>query len=98
MKKRVRKNPIPEDIIKLGERIQTLMKKSGMKPVDLAAAAGIETQNLRKYLHGKQEMKVTTLIKVAIALEVQPSALLPKIEYPEKPKQVKPKPVKVYPK
>jgi len=36
----------------------------------------LDVENLRKYIKGIQEMKITTMLKIASALEVEPSELI----------------------
>ncbi|MBE7443690.1 MAG: helix-turn-helix transcriptional regulator [Flavobacteriales bacterium] len=71
MKKRVRKSEMPQEIINLGVKIQLLIKEKGLKQRDVAHDADLDVENLRKYLKGKQEMKVSTLLKIANALNVK---------------------------
>lgn len=42
-----------------------------MKQRDVAHDAGLDVENLRKYIKGKQEMKVSTMLRIAKALEVE---------------------------
>lgn len=76
MEKRTRKKPAPDEIIALGLRIQSIIKKKKLKIREVAYHADLEDANLRKYLKGKQEMRVGTLLRIASALEVKPSSLL----------------------
>ena len=71
MKKRIRKSEMPQEIIALGVRIQLIIKEKKLKQRDVAHDADLDVENLRKYLKGKQEMKVSTLIKIAKALTVR---------------------------
>ena len=71
MKKRVRKSEMPQEVIDLGTRLQVLIKEKGLKQRDVAYDSGLDVENLRKYLKGKQEMKVSTLLKIASALNVK---------------------------
>jgi len=71
MKKRIRKSEMPQEIMALGARIQLIIKEKKLKQRDVAHDADLDVENLRKYLKGKQEMKVSTLIKIAKALTVR---------------------------
>ncbi len=71
MKKRIRKSEMPQEIIDLGVKIQLLIKEKRLKQRDVAHDADLDVENLRKYLKGKQEMKVSTLLKIANALNVK---------------------------
>ncbi len=42
----------------------------------MAYDAGLDVENLRKYIKGIQEMKISTMLKIASALEVEPSELI----------------------
>jgi len=71
MEQRTRKTPIPKEIIKLGSRILQIIKEKGLKIREVAHDADMDVENLRKYIKGKQEMKVSTLIKISKALDVK---------------------------
>jgi transcriptional regulator with XRE-family HTH domain len=75
MEKRVRKSAISPEIINLGKRIQLIITEKGLKTREVAHDADMDTENLRKYMKGKQEMKVTTMLKIAKALDVNVSEL-----------------------
>ncbi|MDF1674975.1 MAG: helix-turn-helix transcriptional regulator [Vicingaceae bacterium] len=70
MKKRVRKSTMPQEIINLGIRIQDIIKEKGLKQRDVAYDAGLDVENLRKYIKGTQEMKVSTMLKIVRALDI----------------------------
>lgn len=71
MEKRIRKTPIPPEIIMLGKRIQAIISDKKLKTREVAHNADLDVENLRKYLKGRQEMKVSTLLKIAKALDVK---------------------------
>jgi DNA-binding Xre family transcriptional regulator len=75
MEKRVRKTPISFEIISLGMRIEEIIKKKGLKTREVAHDADLDVENLRKHIKGKQEMKVSTMLKIAKALDVNLSDL-----------------------
>jgi transcriptional regulator with XRE-family HTH domain len=70
MEKRVRKTPLNPEIISLGKRIEELIKQKGVKTREVAHDADLDVENLRKYIKGKQEMKVSTMLKIARSLGV----------------------------
>ena len=70
MEKRVRKNNLSADIISLGKRIEEIIKEKGLKTREVAHDADLDVENLRKYIKGKQEMKISTMIKIAKSLGV----------------------------
>ncbi|NQX97080.1 MAG: helix-turn-helix transcriptional regulator [Flavobacteriales bacterium] len=71
MEKRVRKSEMPKEIIELGKQIEKIIKEKGLRQRDVAHDAGLDVENLRKYIKGKQEMKISTMLKIANALEVE---------------------------
>ena len=70
MEKRVRKTEIKQEIILLGKRIEEIIREKGMKTREVAHDADLDVENLRKYIKGKQEMKITTMLKIAKSLNV----------------------------
>lgn len=76
----VRKSPIPEEVIEFGLRVRELMEGKGMKITELAYKSNLETENLRKYLNGRQEPKITIAIRIAEALGVETGELFKKPE------------------
>lgn len=70
MEKRVRKSEVSQEIILLGARIQEIIKQKGLKTREVAHDADMDVENLRKYIKGKQEMKITTMLKIAKSLNV----------------------------
>lgn len=71
MEKRVRKSEMSQEIILLGKRIEEIIKEKGLKTREVAHDADMDVENLRKYIKGKQEMKVGTMIKIVNALKVE---------------------------
>lgn len=70
MEKRVRKSPLTPDVISLGKQIEEIIKLKGLKTREVAHDADLDVENLRKYIKGKQEMKVSTMLKIAKSLGV----------------------------
>lgn len=70
MNTRARKTDIPEEIKQLGERIHAIIKEKNLKTREVAHDADLDVENLRKYIKGKQEMKVSTMLKIAKSLKV----------------------------
>jgi transcriptional regulator with XRE-family HTH domain len=70
MEKRVRKSTINPEIISLGKRIEEIIKLKGLKTREVAHDADMDVENLRKYIKGKQEMKVSTMLKITKSLGV----------------------------
>ncbi|PBJ12205.1 helix-turn-helix domain-containing protein [Flavobacterium sp. ACN6] len=74
--KRKRKSEIPEVVKELGIKIKDVIDSNQMKQREVAHDAGLDVENLRKYLKGSQEMKIGTLFKIAQALKIHPSELI----------------------
>lgn len=70
MEKRVRKSEMSQEIILLGKRIEEIIKEKALKTREVAHDADMDVENLRKYIKGKQEMKITTMLKIAKSLNV----------------------------
>ncbi len=75
MEKRVRKNNLSDDVIALGKRIEEIIKEKGLKTREVAHDADLDVENLRKYIKGKQEMKISTMIKIVKSLDTTPNEL-----------------------
>lgn len=76
MEKRVRKSEMKQEIFLLGNRIEKIIKEKGLKTREVAHDADMDVENLRKYIKGKQEMKVGTMLKIAFALNVEATELI----------------------
>lgn len=70
MEKRKRKSDPPIIVKELGSRILELIRDKGLKIREVAHSADLDVENLRKYIKGTQEMKISTMIKIASALKV----------------------------
>ena len=70
MEKRIRKSEISQEIILLGRSIEQIIKTKGLKTREVAHDADMDVENLRKYINGKQEMKVSTMLKIMKSLNV----------------------------
>jgi predicted transcriptional regulator len=70
MEKRVRKSEISQEILLLGKRIEEIIKEKGLKTREVAHDADMDVENLRKYIKGKQEMKISTMLKITKSLGV----------------------------
>ncbi len=75
MDKRVRKSEMNQDILLLGKRIFEIIKEKNLKTREVAHDADMDVENLRKYIKGKQEMKVSTMLKISKSLGVSVSDL-----------------------
>ena len=80
MEKRVRKTEIKQEIILLGKRIEEIIREKGMKTREVTHDADLDVENLRKYIKGRQEMKVGTMLKIAKALGVAAGDLVNGLE------------------
>lgn len=78
--KRIRKTEIPQAVIEIGNRIKNIMKEKNLKQKYVAHGAGLDVENLRKYIKGSQEMKISTLLKIATSLDVKADELIKDLE------------------
>lgn len=76
MEKRVRKSEISPEIKLLGKRIREIIKEKNLKTREVAHDSDLDVENLRKYINGRQEMKITTMLKIVKTLGVTPNDLL----------------------
>ena len=81
MEKRARKSEMDQEILLLGKRILEIIKEKDLKTREVAHDADMDVENLRKYIKGKQEMKVSTMIKIAKSLKVKVSDLFEHLEH-----------------
>ena len=79
MNKRVT-NKRPEIIFVLAKRIKKIIIERRLVQKDVAHDAGIDVENLRKYLKGTQEMKIGMLLRISESLDLSMSELLKDIE------------------
>lgn len=70
MEKRVRKSEIAPEILLLGKRIGEIIKAKGLKTREVAHDADMDVENLRKYIRGQQEMKISTMLKIVKSLGI----------------------------
>ncbi|WP_165834848.1 helix-turn-helix domain-containing protein [Flavobacterium cheongpyeongense] len=74
--KKTRKSEIPEVVIQLGIKIKEVIDDNQLKQREVAHDAEMDVENLRKYIKGTQEMKISTLFKIAQSLKIKPSDLI----------------------
>ncbi|MBZ4044566.1 helix-turn-helix domain-containing protein [Flavobacterium hibisci] len=74
--KRTRKSEIPEVVKQLGIRIKEIIQDNKLKQREVAHDAEMDVETLRKYIKGTQEMKISTLFKIAKSLKIEPSDLI----------------------
>lgn len=65
-----------KEIIELGERIKNMIRDKNLKVMNVSHDANLDSTNLRKYIRGAQDMRYTTLLRIANAIGVTPSELL----------------------
>jgi predicted transcriptional regulator len=75
MEKRTRKTEISPEVILIGKRIGEIIKEKGLKTREVAHDADMDVENLRKYIRGNQEMKISTMVKIVKALDISVSDL-----------------------
>lgn len=74
--KRTRKSEVPEVVKQLGIKIKTIIQDKQLKQREVAHDAEMDVETLRKYIKGTQEMKISTLFKIAKSLKIEPSDLI----------------------
>ncbi|WET03727.1 helix-turn-helix transcriptional regulator [Flavobacterium sp. YJ01] len=74
--KRERKSEIPEVVKELGIKIKSVIQENQFKQREVAHDAEMDVESLRKYIKGSQEMKISTMFKIAQALKIHPSELI----------------------
>ena len=70
MEKRIRKTEISIEVIEVGKRIGEIIRQKRLRTREVAHDADMDVENLRKYIRGKQEMKISTMIKIVKALNI----------------------------
>ena len=63
-------------MVNTGWRISECRSRKGWTQVDLAVKAGIAQANLSNIEKGKRDLTVSTLVRLAAALEVRPAVLI----------------------
>ena len=71
-----RKSSISPIVLIVGENIKKIIFEKKLRQRDVAHDAGLDVENLRKYIKGTQEMKISKLLKISHALNIEPSELL----------------------
>lgn len=66
-----------------GRRIRELREERTMSQEDLADKAGLHRTHISLIERGQRSVRVETIEKLAIALRVQPSELMPEIMLPK---------------
>lgn len=64
----------------LGKRIKNVIKTASLVQKNVAHDADMDVENLRKYMRGDQEMKISTLIRITSGLKITVSELFEGIE------------------
>lgn len=65
-----------DEVILLGKQIKKIIESKKLRVMDVAHDANLDATNLRKYIRGSQEMKITTALRIASALGVTAGELL----------------------
>ena len=74
--KRTRKSEVPDVVIQLGIKIKSIIEENKLKRREVAHDAEMDVESLRKYIKGSQEMKISTLFKIAQSLKINPGDLI----------------------
>lgn len=75
------------NLVKIGKRIQTLRKEKGFSQEGFAYAANIARTYMGRVERGEQNISIQNLIKIALALKVEVSELIPPIKQLRVPSQ-----------
>ena len=65
-----------EAVVHIGERLRRLRERRALRQEDLAALAGIGKNTVNRLEKNRTEPHMTTIRKLAEALDVEPSELL----------------------
>ena len=71
-----RKSSISPIVLIVGKNIKNIIFEKKLRQRDVAHDAGLDVENLRKYIKGTQEMKISKLLQIAKALNIEPSELI----------------------
>lgn len=73
--KQTNKKEMPLLVFNVGNRIREIINDKNLKQRNVAHDAGLDVENLRKYIKGKQEMKISTMMRIVKALNIEVSEL-----------------------
>ncbi len=76
--KSVRKKEMPLIVFQIGKTIKDVIIEKGYKLRNVAYDADLDVENLRKYIKGTQEMKISTLMRIVNALNIDVCDIFPK--------------------
>jgi transcriptional regulator with XRE-family HTH domain len=68
---------MPATVVHIGERLKRQRTRKALTQAELAAKAGLTTAAVARIERDENEPRMTTLRKLAKALDVEPSELLP---------------------
>lgn len=71
-----------EQLIFFGKHLRQLRKRKGYSGVELASILGVDKQFLSRLELGQSDPRLSTLIRLAQALDLHVSELLDRMEYP----------------
>lgn len=75
-----RKKEVSGVVFQVGDKINSIIKNKNLKQRDVAHDAGLDVENLRKYIKGKQEMKISTMLKIVKALNIKVADLFEDVD------------------
>jgi HTH-type transcriptional regulator, competence development regulator len=67
---------LKEFLIHVGKRVRQERRRQGLSQTDLALRAGVEQRAISEIETGRRAMTLSTLHKLARALEVEPAQLI----------------------
>ena len=69
-----------QEIMILGKRIEKIIKQKVLKIREVAHDADVDVENLLKYFKEKQEMQISTMIKIVRALYIKVADLFEDVD------------------
>lgn len=66
-----RKHVVSPVVIEVGKKIKKIIIENNLRQRDVAHDAGLDVENLRKYIKGSQEMKISTMLRIVAALNIK---------------------------
>jgi len=65
------------ELQEFGQKIRNIRKEKGLSQRELAALAELEHKQILKIEKGESDIRLTTVLKLIWALEVEPNNILP---------------------
>lgn len=69
--KHTKKKEVSPIVIEVGKRIKKIIVDKNLKLMHVAYDANLDVANLRKYIKGTQEMKISTMMRIVNSLDIK---------------------------